>query len=202
MTQTNLASFSFDPVSIQTRTGDTFPVDVLIYSGSDPVISSDIWVRYDPNVLELVPQDTALVTARPLFATVETKPIAPGSLYLYALKPVSTQAGATNGVIATLHFRTKTAATTHLQFDCIPFEEKTSQIIRQDPELTNIINCDTTRTHQATVTVAGSEVLGVSDRMKQGIINPWYFSAGVVLMVIAGMVLFRYRQLIHKRKGE
>ncbi len=200
MEQSTTASFSFEPVNITASKDDLIPVDVLIYSGTDPVISVDTWISYDPSVLSIASPESPEIKKGEMFENVSAKVISPGNLYVYAINQSPSLKQVTNGKIATIYFKAQKSGQTELRFDCIPFNTQTSQIIKNDEELSNIINCTTTRAHTATVTINNqSNVLGIS---ASNAMQPrWGYVIVSVLLLILTVVLFmRYRKLMNKLK--
>ncbi|QQS44592.1 hypothetical protein IPM65_03260 [Candidatus Roizmanbacteria bacterium] len=200
MSQSAIASFSFEPVNISASAGDIIPVDVMIYSGADPVISTDIYISYDPSILSIASPQNPELKKGELFQSVDAKVIQPGSLYIYAINPSADLKQVTNGKIATIYFQAQKEGSTELRFDCVPFMSQTSQIIRNDEELSNIINCTSTRSHSTSVVINDrQEVLGVS--VGNGVQPTWGYVIVSLLMIILTAVLFmRYRKLMTKLK--
>lgn len=200
MSQSAIASFSFDPVNITASAGDIIPVDVMIYSGSDPVISTDIYISYDPSILSIASPQNPELKKGELFQSVDAKIIQPGNLYVYAINQSPDLKQVTNGKIATVYFKAEKSGTTNLRFECVPFMSQTSQIIRNDEELTNIINCTTTRAHATSVVVQDKkEVLGVSvsNNMQSG----WgYVVVSLMMLILTAVLFMRYRKLMKKLK--
>ncbi|KKQ37932.1 MAG: hypothetical protein US54_C0022G0004 [Candidatus Roizmanbacteria bacterium GW2011_GWA2_37_7] len=187
-----IASFSFDPITTTVKQGETVTVDVLIYSGKDPVISSDVWISYNPELLTPITEGLSDIKPGDLFQITDSKIISPGSMYLYAINQSPSEADITNGKLASISFTAHGSGTTDLRFNCIPFQKQTSQIIRRDPELTNIINCTTTRAHTAAITIEAENVLGAST---QNTYHSWYVGLALLFTVFIGVLFFRYKRL-------
>lgn len=192
-----IASFSFDPITTTAKEGDTLTVDILMYSGSDPVISSDVWISYNPEILTPITEGSMDVQGGDFFQITEAKIVSPGKIYLYAINQSSSKADIANGKLASLSFKAQKAGTTDLHFECIPFQKQTSQIIRYDPELTNVINCTTTRAHTSTITVGAGNVLGASTQVSY---QTWYVGLAALFAVFVGVLFLRYRRLENKLK--
>lgn len=189
------ASLSFEPSQLSVSAGGVVPIDVHIYGGEDAVISSDVWISYDPSLLSVNKSSgTPNFEKGPLFENVQAKSIAPGSLYLYAINGNSTDKNI-SGKVATVYFTAKRGGQTELRFDCVPFGEKTSQIIENSAELNNVINCNLTRAHTSSINVTSqNNVLGATTS------NPFmppllYLGVGLLIAFLAGILLYRYRQL-------
>lgn len=202
MSQTQTASFSFEPVNITASAGDVIPVDIMIYSGSNPVISTDIYISYDPSLLSIASPQNPEIKKGELFQSVDAKVIQPGNLYVYAINPSADLKQVTNGKVATIYFQAQKAGQIDLRFECVPFMTQTSQIIRNDEDLTNIINCTSTRSHTSSVLIHDrTEVLGVS--VGQNIQSNWGYVVVSLLMIILTAILFmRYRKLMKKLKTQ
>lgn len=200
MEQNTTASFSFEPVNVTVSKGDIIPLDVMIYSGDDPVISTDAWIAYDPTMLSIsTPQNPELIKGE-LFQSVDAKIISPGRLYIYAINPSHTEKKETNGKLATVYFKAEKSGQVELRFECNPFSTQTSQIIKNDEELNNIINCTSTQSHTSTVTIGNSgSVLGVSVN-KTMTTNLGYVVATILLLILTGVLFMRYRKLMQKLK--
>lgn len=189
------ASLSFDPTTITVSRGDIVPVDILMYTGDDSVLSSDIWVTYDPAMITLSSVDNPEIEKGDLFTHVDAKYISPGKLYLYAIQNTQDAATQANGKVATVYFRAQASGQTQLRFDCVPFAQKTSQIIRNDSSLTNVINCQATRTHTSTVQIEDSaSVLGVQTSRSFLSYGSTFVAIGLLLL-LAVMLYIRYQRL-------
>lgn len=188
----NTASFSFQPVSQSVTAGDVFPVDVLMYTGSESVVSSDVWISYDPKMVTPVIEGKDGIVGGEFFAVTEAKIISPGNLYIFALNTVQGASAEANGKLATIQFRAETSGTTELSFACIPFQKKTSQIIRKDASLTNIINCTSTRTHTSELTIEPGNVLGASTTVYTPMLPMSLIIMGAFFF---GILYFRYKRL-------
>jgi len=189
----NIASFSFDPITTTTQEGQIFTTDILMYSGSEPVISSDVMISYNPEVLTPITDGASDIQPGDFFQITDAKILSPGKMYIYAINQSPSQSGVANGKLATISFRARKAGSTELRFDCIPFKKQTSQIITNDPDLTNIINCTTTRAHSSTVLIeAGNNVLGASTQKPY---QTWYVGLAILFAIFAGVIYFRYKRL-------
>ena len=188
------ASFSFNPVSVSTTQGELVPVDILIHSDNKSVISADVWIKFDPNILELADDQSNVVTNGDLFQITDVKTITPGTVYLYALNQSKTSQTPANGKIATIILRAKSSGNTLLQFHCVPFDEKASQIIEFDAKLTNIIDCNSTRNHTTEIIVAdSSQVLGASSTRFASLKG--YVTLAVLIFILIGIFIWRYQKI-------
>ena len=188
------ASFSFNPVSVSTTQGELVPVDILIHSDNKSVISADVWIKFDPNILELADDQSNVVTNGDLFQITDVKTITPGTVYLYALNQSKTSQTPANGKIATIILRAKSSGNTLLQFHCVPFDEKTSQIIEFDAKLTNIIDCNSTRNHTTEIVISkDAQVLGASTTRSVSLKG--YITLVVLILVLISVFIWRYQKI-------
>lgn len=192
---TQIASFSFEPVVKTVSQGDVVAVDVMMYSGDTPVISSDVWISYNPELLSIQNPQSPDIEKGSLFQNVNARTIAPGSIYLYGIQNSKTSTSAANGKIATIYFKAEKSGQALLRFECVPFSKQTSQIIESNAELTNIINCESTRSHTSTVTITSdNSVLGASTS-RMGISLVSMLVVGGILAILIGLFVYRYRKL-------
>jgi hypothetical protein len=186
------ASISFDPIEIQSKTNEIITVDVNIYTADTPVASTDVWVRYDPRYLEPLVDTTKKGN---LFNTIDTKIVSPGNLYVYGVQQDTSQSESKKGKLATLSFKALSSGQTQLSFECVPFKKQTSQIIKADSQLTNIISCPATVTHTAQVTIsADSSVLGENTRMNS-IMRIASGTGAIIIALLTGYLFMKYQRL-------
>jgi hypothetical protein len=190
------ASLSLEPTSITASQGELIPLDLLIYSGKDVVVSTDVYITYDPQLLEVTKQ----IDGGDLFQSVGVKQIAPGKVYVYGINLDLAQVKPVEGNVARIYFQALSSGTTQLQIDCVPFSKQTSQIISQQDELTNTIHCDSTRTHTATVTISGDNVLGASTQNMLSLYK-WHISAVILVAILTATLYKRYRKLTKDLKS-
>ncbi len=188
------ASLSFEPVSLSVKEGDIIPVDILIYTGSDKAISTDVWVSYNPDYFMPAPSYESMVEKGSLFQRVDAKLISPGSLYMYGINESAVSAPA-NGKLATLFLQAKKTGQSEIRFQCKDVGTATSQIIKQDGALENIINCERTTSHTAQITISeNSSVLGAST-IQDGATSWIFIGLGISLGILATLLMVRYRRL-------
>jgi len=183
-------SLSLEPISITASPGEQIPVDILIYSGREKIISTDVYITYNPQFLEITKQ----IDGGNLFQSVGIKRIAPGKAYVYGINIDSAQAKVAQGTVARVYFQALAPGTTKLHIDCVPFSKQTSQIISQRNEFANIIHCDSTNTHTSTVAISGNSVLGVNTQNIFGKYK-WYVSATILMLILTTILYIRYRKL-------
>lgn len=184
------ASLSFDPIDIKTSTGKTFEVTVNIFTGSQAVASTDIWLTYDPSILKPI-VDTAKTGT--LFDTIEVKEIEAGKLYIYGIQKNPRDVDPVQGTIATVQFTALKNGVTDLEFDCSS-SEKSSQIITSS--LSNVISCPATIAHTGTVTVSDSNVLGIST--ENNLMTQLSYMLGAVVVLFSVILFIRYQRIHHE----
>jgi hypothetical protein len=185
------ASISFDPIDIKASTQEIIKVDINIYTDAQPVASTDVWITYDPAYLEPLVDETQ---AGSLFETIDTKIVSPGKVYIYGLQKNTFNVGAVQGKLATVVFKTKAAGETQLSFDCVPSKKRTSQIIKADRSLTNIISCSATMTHTAQVTISQkSSILGAATG-NFSVMKILYGTIGIIVAILTVYLFIKYER--------
>lgn len=187
------ASLSFDPVEVQISKGKQVDITVNIFTGSQSVTSTDVWINYDPAIIQ--PELNTVKTGS-LFDTIEYKIIEPGKLYLYGIQKNPRQADPVQGTLATVQFTALTNGTSALSFDCDPSQKLTSQIIASDSNLSNVIGCDVTKAHSASITVSDSTILGVST--ENTFVTQISYVVGVIVLVFSIVLFIRYQHIRHE----
>lgn len=144
------AYLKFDQSTATVVNGGTYQVQVIIDAGTDQVTSTDVWVIYDPALLEA--QTVAVGT---FFPTV-TNNISAGKVYIAGLivDPGTYKTG--SGTVATITFRALKNGSGTITFDCRTEVSNSSKIIKNDVNATNIIVCSQNGTQTVTVGVGGS----------------------------------------------
>lgn len=188
------ASLSFDPVSTSVKEGDVIPVQILIYTGSENVMSTDVWISYNPDYFIPAPTKQSVIEAGTLFQKVNAKVISPGSLYVFGINESASSTPA-NGSLATFFLQAVKSGSSEIRFQCNESGTLTSQIIKQNESLDNIINCGRTTSHTAQIAIkANSSVLGASTASQS--LNSWLFVGfGMVLGMMVALLIIRYRRL-------
>jgi len=184
------ASLSFNPVSQIIITGQTVSVAVNIFTNNQAVASTDVWIKYDPAVVQPV---TNSIIKGSLFEKVEAKIVSPGKLYLYGVRKNPVASTALIGTVATIKFKALREGKTDLSFECSLFKKQSSTIILSDRSLANIISCESTITHSAQITVRGGSILGVNTSHSP--ISPLYLAVGAVVFIITCVLYYRYRSI-------
>ena len=184
------ASLSFDPIDIQTTTGKTIDVTVNIFTGRQAVASTDVWLTYDPSILQPI---INTVKTGSLFDTIELKVIEPGKLYIYGIQENPRQVEPVQGTLAIIQFNTLKAGSSHLAFVCDSAQKSSSQIIASDENLSNVISCPATMAHSTLVTIYDNNILGVSTG--NNLITRLSYILGVIVIIFSIVLLIRYQQL-------
>ena len=196
-TISSAASLSFEPVQSEAIVGTPFDIQLNIFSDREAVLSTDVWISYDPAVL----QPILPVKEGALFASTDAKIITPGTLYMYGIRRDPTTAGVANGTIATLSFRPLKDTATTLRIQCGNTQLIHSQIIKNDTSLNNILNCERTAAHTATITVGNSQVLGTSTQTVRPALM-WQLTAAVALLILGVLLYSRNRKLARQEVQE
>lgn len=188
--QTDIASLSFEASQNIVSLGDSLDLAINIFGDQEPIASTDVLISYNPSLLQpILPAKNS-----GLFESVEAKIVAPGKLYLYGLRRSADHSQTANGNIATITFKAIDKGTTTFKFECETGEQNTSQIIKNSPELTNIINCERTLAHSQMVSVGNAQVLGASDKSIFPL-NMWYLTSLVAILTITIFLYIRTKQL-------
>lgn len=146
------ATLKFDKTSYAVDISGSVSVGVVVDAGSEQINSTDIYVIYDPLLLE-----ARQVTPGTFFPTV-TNNISSGKIYIAGLVDDAASSKTGSGTVATITFRGLAASVASLTFDCQANTYNSSKIIKNDLNATNIIACNQNGT--ATVVVAGGSSSG------------------------------------------
>ena len=184
------ASLSFDPVDQSTKTGQTTSVAVNIFTNNQAVASTDVWIKYDPSIVQPV---ASSIIKGSLFETVEAKIVSPGKFYLYGVRKNPSVSTPLLGTVATIKFNALSEGKSDLMFECSQFKKQSSTIIMSDRSLANIISCDGTIAHSAQIAVKSGSILGVSTNNLP--ISPISLVVGAVVFLLTGLLYFRYRSV-------
>jgi len=179
------ATLEFDPLTSSVKAGETFSVDITINSGTEQIVSTDIYLKYDTSLISL-----QSVTAGDYFPvatnTPQTKPT--HDLYIagYIVNQGEYKTG--SGTVATLVFKGLATGSTNITFVCDFAATETSKVVKNDINATNSIDCSTIKPHvitigagTATSTTTSTTTLpqsGVLDSMLQ------YASYGGILLLL------------------
>lgn len=187
------ASLSFEPANIQTTTGRTVDITVNIFTGSQPVASTDVWLTYDPSILEPIVDSVKTGSS---FDTIELKQINPGTLYLYGIQKNPREVEPVQGTLATVQFIAIKGGASTIKFDCDSTKKTTSQIIASDKNLSNVISCPATTAHTASISVSENNILGVSTQ--NTLITQLSYILGVVVIIFSLVLFIRYQRIRHE----
>lgn len=185
------ASLSLDPTTVSVKKGETFKVAVNMFSGDQPVASTDIMINYDKLLLEPLPDATE---NGKIFNTIDAKVIVPGKLYVYGIKENRNQAQPALDTVATVSFKALKPGNATLSFDCNQRTKNTSKIIENNSELSDIISCNATVTHTTLVSISDGAVLGVYTNIFSGI-NGFTAIFGVIVATATFFLFIRYQRL-------
>lgn len=118
------ASLVLSPATKSVKVGDEITLDVVLNTGSDKTTGSDLSLRYDPALLEVLDNDSQVagvqITAGTLFDFVpqNTVTLATGLIeFSAAQQPTSQAVVAADGKLATITFKAKAAGTANVRFD-------------------------------------------------------------------------------------
>ena len=140
------ATLLFDPTTITTNPQQTFTVNVNVNAGSDKITSTDAYILYDQNLLEI--QSIANGT---FFPTVSKNTTTGGKVYIAGMvnDPATSKTG--SGTIATITFKAKANGTVTLRYDCTQGSTTDSNVTKNDLNATDIIVCANNGTSTVTV---------------------------------------------------
>jgi hypothetical protein len=184
------ASLSLEPVDIQTKQDQTFEVRVNMFTGDEAIASTDIMINYDKNLVEPLPQN---IKNGDIFKKTEAKVILPGKLYLFGIQEDKNLFQPAQGTVAIINFKALKPGIAKLSFDCNPTVKNTSQIIKSNTELENIINCTSTITHTSQVSIHEGNVLGTSTQNFP--INPYTILLGTLVASFSFIIFLKYQNM-------
>ncbi len=190
-TNDSRASLSFEPVNTTLSLGDFGEIYVNIFTENQSVISTDIWITYDPAII----QPILPAKGNKLFESTEARIVSPGKLYVYGIRRDTMTAGSANGAITSLKFKALKEGSTKLTFECPTLGTTRSQIIKNDKELSNIIDCARTVSHTSTVSVVEkTNILGAYDQ-EGGAPMMLYLTLTTALLIFFTLFFLRTKKL-------
>ncbi|MEX1052717.1 MAG: cohesin domain-containing protein [Patescibacteria group bacterium] len=144
------ATMSFNPESQTANVNDNVNVDTLVNAGSENILSVDAYIEYDSSMLEFVSVEDG-----DFFPIVTSEDISPGRLYIgaYVDDPATSKTG--TGTYANVTFRALKEGTTIVEYFCDPSVNETSEVIRDDIDATNIIDCSGNGTAEIIISSSG-----------------------------------------------
>jgi hypothetical protein len=150
---TGSATMSFDPENSNANVNENVSIDTLVNAGSENILSVDAYIEYDTTMLEFVSVEDG-----DFFPIVTSEDITPGRLYIgaYVDDPATTKTG--TGTYAKVTFRALKEGTTTVEYFCDPNVNETSEIIKDDIDATNIINCSGNGNAEITIASGGTTV--------------------------------------------
>lgn len=132
------ASLKFDPSNINATKGVPFEVKVNVEIGSEQVTSVDVFITYDASMFDL---GSTPVTTGGFFPQIANVTNQPGKLYIAGLVVEAGQYRTGTGTVAIINFKPKTTGTSTMSFDCAAGVSGDSNIVKNDTNSTDIINC-------------------------------------------------------------
>lgn len=142
------ATLDFNPDSTTVAVDDSFSVAIDIDAGTDQVAGTDIYINYDKDLFTL--QSVSGGSYFPLVNNIPTT----GRVYISGVVANGGEYKTSTGTVATVVFKAIAAGESELEFDCDLSKTDTSKIVKNDINVSNIINCSSIKTHKVTVTNA------------------------------------------------
>lgn len=130
------AYLKFDKTSVDASVGETFTADVIVDAGDDSIVSADIYVKYDADVLSVEKVDDGT------FFDTLVKDSQTGQEYIAGMFDDVGKSKTGSGTVATITFKVLKDSATTISYLCDTTASKTSKIIKNDNDATNIIECD------------------------------------------------------------
>lgn len=183
--QATPASVSFDPSTSQVKINDIVGININMYTNNESVASADIKIHYDRNLLEPIVDQTKNGS---IFQKVDAKIISPGILYVYGIQENKELMQPAQGTVATINFKAIKEGTAQLTFNCDPVQNTTSQIIKNNAEFENIINCTSTLSHRAEIVIAKGSVLGAYSEYSN--LQPYISILGILVLVFTFFIFY------------
>ncbi len=143
------ASLKFDPSTLSANTGKNFDIKIVVDAGSEKIITSDAYVTYDSNLL-----DVSAVNDAGFFQGIQKNFANPGRLYVGGFINDSGVTRTGTGNVATVTFKPKSPGTATLSFDCTQGSTTDSNIGKGDVHVSDIITCS--ENGQLTVNIGGT----------------------------------------------
>jgi len=144
------ASLKFDRGTVSAAAGDTFTLDATIDAGSDQVTSTDMWILYDPALLE------AQSASPGAYFPAVTNNISGGKVYIAGLitDPGTYKTG--TGTVAKITFKALKNGTATITYDCRADASNSSKVIKNAVDPVNVINCAQNGTSIVTIGTGGT----------------------------------------------
>lgn len=130
------ASLQFDPTSANLPLNQNLEVKVIVDAGTDEITSTDAYIHYDSNLLEVVE-----VKNGSFFPTVTHDYSQTGKVYIAGMVEDPTTFKTGRGILATIVFKGKSNGQANLSFDCNDGSTTDSNITKKDINASDIIQC-------------------------------------------------------------
>ncbi len=149
VTAAGSATLTFDPETKSANVNDLIDIKTNVNAGTENILSVDGYIKYDSTMLEF-----QKFTDGDFFPIVTTEKISDGNLYIgaYVDDPATTKTG--TGTFATVTFKALKKGTTTVKYFCDASVNETSEVIKDDIDATNIINCS--GNGESLITIASS----------------------------------------------
>jgi len=147
------ATLTFDPATKDANVNDSIDINTIVNAGAENILSVDGYIKYDETMLEF-----QKFTDGDFFPIVTTEEISDGNLYIgaYVDDPATTKTG--TGTYATITFKALKEGTTTVEYFCDDTVNESSEVIKDDIDATNIINCSANGTSVITIASSGTSV--------------------------------------------
>lgn len=144
------ASLKFDRGTATAAVSDTFTLDAIIDAGSDQITSTDMWILYDPALVE------AQSASPGAFFPAVTNNITSGKIYIAGLitDPGTYKTG--TGTVAKITFKALKNGTATIAYDCRVDASNSSKVIKNAVDPVNVINCAQNGTSIITIGAGGT----------------------------------------------
>lgn len=140
--------FQFDQTTATTTNGGTFQISVNVDPGSDALNGAEAYVVYDASLLK-----ATAVSAGSLFPDVQNDISTSGKVWIAGLVLDPASSVSTAGTLGTITFQGLKDGSGTLSFDCAA-----SKIVKNDIDVTNVINCSQNNTSSVTIGSGSSGV--------------------------------------------
>jgi len=139
------ASVGFSKSTVTVGAGSTFTVDATVDAGSDQITSTDMWILYDPLLLE------AQSASPSAYFPAVTSIISSGKVYIAGLITEQNTYKTGSGSVAVLTFKGLKNGTATISYDCRADVSNSSKVIKNAVDPTNIIMCNLNGTSVVTI---------------------------------------------------
>lgn len=150
LNQVTAASLQFDPINTNLPLNQNLEVKVIVDAGADQITSTDAYILYDANLLEVVE-----VRNGSFFSTVTHDYSQSGKIYIAGMVDDPTDFRTGKDTLATIVLRGKNNGQTNLTFDCTEGSTTDSNITKKDINAPDIIQCQLN--NHATIAVGSTD---------------------------------------------